>query len=155
MLFIYDPWPPTVGDVYGVILEDHLNGFPKTFRYMLHLIDTGSAASAQQAATTMRATALTVLDEIERSREIEGADGRADGLCSGEQRRFGQASTPTACSSVVCARWPGDRRFCRANYVSPGYWCSLKRTVDTVVHGAEGGSVEHHSKGVRAGPRLA
>lgn len=36
MLLIYDPWPPGVGEIYGIMLGDFLNQFPETFRYTLH-----------------------------------------------------------------------------------------------------------------------
>jgi hypothetical protein len=36
MLLIYDPWPPNVGDVYGIMLGDYLSRFPQAFRYILH-----------------------------------------------------------------------------------------------------------------------
>jgi hypothetical protein len=37
MLLIYDPWPPNVGEIYGIILGDVLTQSPETFRYSLHL----------------------------------------------------------------------------------------------------------------------
>jgi hypothetical protein len=36
MLLIYDPWPPNVGSIYGIILGDYLRSNPEAFRYILH-----------------------------------------------------------------------------------------------------------------------
>lgn len=36
MLLIYDPWPPSRGEIYGVILGDYSRQYPMAFRYILH-----------------------------------------------------------------------------------------------------------------------
>ena len=36
MLLVYDPWPPTKGDIYGIILGDYLTQNPMAFRYTIH-----------------------------------------------------------------------------------------------------------------------
>lgn len=36
MLLVYDPWPVSVGEVYGVLLGDYVRSSPQAFRYMLH-----------------------------------------------------------------------------------------------------------------------
>jgi len=36
MLLIYDPWPVSVGEVYGIILGDYVRSFPSAMRYVLH-----------------------------------------------------------------------------------------------------------------------
>ncbi len=36
MLLVYDPWPPNVGEIYGVILGDYTTSNPWAFRYILH-----------------------------------------------------------------------------------------------------------------------
>jgi hypothetical protein len=36
MLLIYDPWPPNVGEVYGIMIGDYMRQAPFAFRYILH-----------------------------------------------------------------------------------------------------------------------
>jgi hypothetical protein len=36
MLLVYDPWPPNVGEVYGIMHGDYLAASPEAFRYILH-----------------------------------------------------------------------------------------------------------------------
>ena len=36
MLLIYDPWPPNVGEIYGIILGDYMRQNPLAFRYILY-----------------------------------------------------------------------------------------------------------------------
>ena len=36
MLLVYDPWPPNVGEVYGIVHGDYIAASPEAFRYVLH-----------------------------------------------------------------------------------------------------------------------
>ena len=36
MLLIYDPWPPNIGEIYGIIFNDWIRANPQAFRYLLH-----------------------------------------------------------------------------------------------------------------------
>jgi Putative peptidoglycan binding domain len=36
MLLVYDPWPPNVGEIYGIMHGDYIDASPQAFRYVLH-----------------------------------------------------------------------------------------------------------------------